>query len=84
MSGAGQGGVETGMGTQSLRQFEQAAMDSRLITVNSTAPKLMTLDPLQNFMVKTRGPTHHPDRWLCGCCMNEMRDSVTCAMNLWC
>jgi hypothetical protein len=50
-----QGGVATGMGAQSLRQYEQAAMDSRLVTVNSTAPKLMTLDPLQNFMVKTRG-----------------------------
>lgn len=60
VSVAGQGGVETGMGTQSLRQFEQAAMDSRLITVNSTAPKLMTLDPLQNFMVKTRGRNTPP------------------------
>lgn len=51
MSLPGQGSEATGMGAQSLRQFEQAAMDSRLITVNSTAPKLITLDPLQNFMI---------------------------------
>lgn len=36
---------------QSLRQFEQTAMDSKLITLNTTAPKLIELDQLQNFLL---------------------------------